>query len=157
MKTNSNFREKMLDNPVYWVEGINGLLYDAIVTYMENNNMKKKDLAKHLGISAGRVSQILNDGDINFSLEKIVEIALKVDKFPSFVFENKASYLERERKLAAAKRIFLSYNQDEISMNFTFDHVIESNSEGPKIIPLNPHVEYNGSFSVTNELTYGNG
>lgn len=157
MKTSNNFREKMLNNPVYWVEGINGLLYDAIVSYMENNNMKKKDLAKHLGISPGRVSQILNEGDINFSLEKIVEIALKLDKFPSFIFENKASYLERERKLSAAKRILLSYNQDEVSMNFTFDQAVESNSESPKIIPLNTHVEYHGSFSVTNELTYSNG
>lgn len=35
MKTTRNFREQILENPVYWVEGINGMLYDAIVTYME--------------------------------------------------------------------------------------------------------------------------
>ena len=98
MKTTQNFRAQILENPMYWVEGINGMLYDAIVRYMEKHQMKQKDLAKHLGISPGRVSQILNDGNINFSIEKIIEIAIKVDKIPNFVFEDKSTFLERELK-----------------------------------------------------------
>lgn len=98
MKTTRNFRAHILENPIYWVEGINGMLYDAIVRYMEKHQMKQKDLAKHLGISPGRVSQILNDGNINFSIEKIIEIAIKVDKIPNFVFEDKLTYLEGELK-----------------------------------------------------------
>ena len=94
MKTTQNFRAQILENPKYWVEGINGMLYDAIVRYMEKHQMKQKDLAKHLGI----VSQILNDGNINFSIEKIIEIAIKVDKIPNFVFEDKSTYLEGELK-----------------------------------------------------------
>ena len=60
--------------------------------------MKQKDLAKHLGISPGRVSQILNDGNINFSIEKIIEIAIKVDKIPNFIFEDKSTFLKGELK-----------------------------------------------------------
>lgn len=82
MKTNNNFKKEILSSPGYWVEAINGLLYEAILNFMESRNMKRKDLAKHLGISAGRVSQILNDGEINFSIEKLVEIALKLGKVP---------------------------------------------------------------------------
>ena len=131
MKANNQLREKMLNHPTYWVEGINGLLYDAIVSYMKKHNMKRKDLAKHLDISAGRVSQILNDGEINFSIEKIIEIAIKVDKFPTFVFEDKESFLERERKMSEVKRIFLTYDKNEIS------HHDESSET--KIIPLSPN------------------
>lgn len=58
--------------------------------------MKQKDLAKYLGISTGRMSQIINDGDINFSLEKIIQIALKIGKIPSFRFQDRKEFLERE-------------------------------------------------------------
>src|SRR5690554_3149539 len=115
MKNSNKFREKILNSPAYWVEGINGLLYDAIVAYMEKHDMKQKDLAKHLGVSTGRVSQILNDGEINFSLDKIVEIALKVDKFPNFLFEEKATFLERERQKNTFNKLFLIYNINEVS------------------------------------------
>jgi transcriptional regulator with XRE-family HTH domain len=98
MKTTQNFRAQILENPMYWVEGINGMLYDAIVRYMVKHQMKQKDLAKHLGISPGRVSQILNDGNINFSIEKIIEIAIKVDKIPNFIFEDKSTFLDGELK-----------------------------------------------------------
>lgn len=94
MKEKEN-RAKILSQPSYWVEGVNAYLYDAIVSYMEKNNLKQKDLAEHLGISKGRVSQILNDGEINFSLEKIIQIALKVDKIPDFRFVDKTGYKEK--------------------------------------------------------------
>jgi transcriptional regulator with XRE-family HTH domain len=122
MKTTRNFREQILENPVYWVEGINGMLYDAIVTYMEKHHMKQKDLAKHLMISPGRVSQILNDGNINFSLEKLIEIALKVDKIPAFLFEDKSSYLERERQVTEVKRICTPYDQKKLTTHMIADN-----------------------------------
>jgi transcriptional regulator with XRE-family HTH domain len=125
MKTTRNFREQILENPVYWVEGINGMLYDAIVTYMEKHQMKQKDLAKHLSISPGRVSQILNDGNINFSLVKIIEIAMKVDKIPNFLFEDKSTYLQSQRLLTASKRISIPYNQIEFST-----HLLADNADG---------------------------
>ena len=96
MKTTRNFRAQILENPIYWVEGINGMLYDAIVAYMEKHQLKQKDLAKHLGISPSRVSQILNEGNINFSIEKIIEIAIKVDKVPNFILEDKSTFLKNE-------------------------------------------------------------
>lgn len=122
MKTTRNFREQILENPVYWVEGINGMLYDAIVTYMEKHQMKQKDLAKHLSISPGRVSQILNDGNINFSLEKIIKIAMKVDKIPNFMFEDKSTYLQSERHLTDTKRIHIPYKQNEFSTHLMADN-----------------------------------
>lgn len=85
-------REKIISQPSYWVEKINGELYDSIMNYMEAHNMKQKDLAKHLGISTGRMSQIINEGDINFSLEKIIQIALKIGKIPFSGFKIKRNF-----------------------------------------------------------------
>lgn len=121
MKTTKNFREKVLDNPIYWVEGINGMLYDAIVTYMENHQMKQKDLARHLSISPGRVSQILNEGNINFSLEKLIEIALKVDKYPNFIFEDKSSFREIKSQKIQVKSV-LRKSRTEKQPNRTLIH-----------------------------------
>jgi transcriptional regulator with XRE-family HTH domain len=121
MKTTKNFREKVLDNPIYWVEGINGMLYDAIVTYMENHQMKQKDLARHLSISPGRVSQILNEGNINFSLEKLIEIALKVDKYPNFIFEDKSSFREIKSQKIQVKSV-IRKSRTEKQPNRTLIH-----------------------------------
>ncbi|MFK8013287.1 MAG: XRE family transcriptional regulator [Marinicellaceae bacterium] len=129
MKNSSN-RAKILNQPAYWVENINAFLYDAILGYMEDNNLNQKQLAKHLGISAGRVSQILNDGEINFSIEKIVEIALKVGKFPNFKFEDKAGYLAKEEAQANTKT--LAFNYADLSKQV----MVVSPADQTKVIPL---------------------
>jgi transcriptional regulator with XRE-family HTH domain len=113
MTTTNNIHEKILNQPSYWVEGVNGSLYNAVINYMEANDLNRTKLASHLGISKGRVSQILNDGEINFSLEKIIEIALKVGKYPVFEFQDKQAYLEKESKLLNTKTISLIGNRNK--------------------------------------------
>ena len=153
MRANNQFREKMLNHPTYWVEGINGMLYDAIVTYMSKHDMKRKDLAKHLNISAGRVSQILNDGDINFSLETIVEIAIKVGKFPSFTLEDKESFMEKEEKLAEIKRVFLKYDMNEFTKN-AFAPCQFPETKVVKFVPKDATYEVYKNFNVSNYFVY---
>lgn len=115
MKNNNNFRERILAQPSYWIEGINGMLYEAILSYKETNNMKQKDLATHLGISTGRVSQILNNGNINFSLDKIIQIALKVDMIPDFKFERKTDFIKKQNVSSGIKALPVYFNANEIS------------------------------------------
>lgn len=122
-------RDKIISQPGYWVEQINGVLYDAIIDFMETNNMKRKDLAKHLGISKGRVSQIINDGEINFRLEKIIEISLKLGMVPHFELENKNDFLEKEQ---------FSLIQRELA---NFQDFFISCKEETKVIQLNSHTE----------------
>jgi predicted XRE-type DNA-binding protein len=102
MKKYEDIRRRILNQPSYWVELINGQLYDAIVRYMEVNNMKQIDLANHLDLSPGRVSQILNTGNINYSIEKIVDIALKVDTIPLVQLKPKDDFILNE--IASMKR-----------------------------------------------------
>jgi transcriptional regulator with XRE-family HTH domain len=135
MKNSS--REKILNQSSYWIEGINGHLYDAIIKYMEKNGFNRTKLADHLGISKGRVSQILNDGEINFSIEKIIEIALKVDVFPVFEFVNKQLYLQNENK----------HIENLIAINFnanSFSSITELNKgKEAKVIKLKSYNENN--------------
>ncbi|TDO03149.1 helix-turn-helix domain-containing protein [Sunxiuqinia elliptica] len=133
----NNIREKILNQPSYWIEGINGHLYDAIFNYMERNSLNRTKLAEHLGISKGRVSQILNDGEINFSIEKIIEIALKVDMFPVFEFVSKQKFLQDEQKIA----------DNLIALNFNaniFSNIVETNrGKKAKVIKLKSYNENN--------------
>ena len=122
-------RDKIISQPGYWVEQINGVLYDAIIDFMETHNMKRKDLAKHLGISKGRVSQIINDGEINFRLEKIIEISLKLGMVPHFELENKNDFLEKEQ---------ISLIQRELA---NFQNFFTSCKEETRVIQLNSHTE----------------
>lgn len=149
MKKENNIREKILNSPSYWVEGINGLIYDAIVSYMDKHDMKRQDLAKHLDVSKGRVSQILNDGEINFSLEKIVEIALKVDKYPNFLFEDKAVFIEKERKIKESKAKFFLYNVYDISTDMHVSTAaLSKKGNDAKVIQFNNKTTSKGTLSV---------
>lgn len=94
----NDFQKKVLEHPAYWVEGINSSLYNAIVEYMDDHKLNRTQLAAHLNLSQGRISQILNDGDINFSIEKLVEICLKIGKFPKLEFIDKEEFSKNPKK-----------------------------------------------------------
>jgi len=130
MRNSDNIRDKILNQSSYWVEGINSFLYNAILEYMEENDMNRTELASYLGISKGRVSQILNDGEINFSIEKVVQIALKVNKFPIFELKDKNSYLE-DLDTITHKTKDLSYYEID-----SFSEVYTKNTKDDKVIPL---------------------
>jgi transcriptional regulator with XRE-family HTH domain len=110
---------------------------------MEANGLNRTKLASHLGISKGRVSQILNDGEINFSLEKIIEIALKVGKFPVFEFQDKQAYFQKESKLPKVKTISMNYNLN------SFTNVVERNETSrTKVVSFKPYNIDNYQFAV---------
>ncbi|MBV9241987.1 MAG: XRE family transcriptional regulator [Acidobacteria bacterium] len=52
---------------------------------MDTERITQKDLATRLGLTAGRVSQILNGATDNFSLEKIIEYAQALEMKVSLV------------------------------------------------------------------------
>lgn len=142
MRNRDNVREKILNQPSYWVEGINSFLYNAILEYMEENNMNRTELASHLGISKGRVSQILNDGEINFSIEKVVQIALKVNKFPLFELKDKSAYLEELNSIYHKTKDFRYYEKD------SFSEVYSKNKKNSKIIPLYSNNEFKNQLAL---------
>lgn len=117
----------IIEEPSYWIEGINSELYNAILDYMEVNNLNRTKLASKLGISKGRVSQILNDGNINFSIEKIVEISLKVGKFPTMNLRDRNEYIE-EIKMIRNYQCFTLKSENFYTQSFHENEKIELNN-----------------------------
>ena len=56
-------------------------LYRELTAYMEKNTLSKKQLAEKLGVSPSYISQVLN-GRFNFTVLKLVELSLAIDKVP---------------------------------------------------------------------------
>lgn len=120
-------------DPSYWVEHINTNMYDAMISYMELKGLNKTQFAAYLGISKGRLSQILNSGEINFSIEKLFTIALKIDKIPRIAFQDKEVFLANTLKTYKTK-IFAAYQQNSAKLN-TYqtndsDNIIQFPKEG---------------------------
>lgn len=86
---------EIIEEHSYWIEAVNHVIYDAMVSYMHENNLNKTEFAQYLGISKGRLSQILNSGEVNFSLQKLFYICLKINKLPSLILEDKATYIAK--------------------------------------------------------------
>ena len=131
MAKNKSKIEFLFSQPSYWIEEINGILYNAIIDYMEEKNMNNTDLAKHLGISNGRVSQILNDGEINYGIKKIIEISLKIGKIPKFELKDKNELISRILD-CETKTIHFDYSES-ISRNLDVKQT--------RIIPLKKDIE----------------
>lgn len=96
MENRKDIRKSILNESSYWIEKLNIDLYDALITYQENNNLKKGELAEYLEISKGRLSQILNEGDSNFNTSTLVNILLKLGKFPKIDFVEQEAFLNEE-------------------------------------------------------------
>ncbi|MBE8715290.1 helix-turn-helix domain-containing protein [Sphingobacterium hungaricum] len=116
----------IIEEPSYWVEEVNNILYDGIVRYMEHKKLNRTEFAEYLGISKGRLSQILNSGEVNFSLEKLFYIALKIDKVPQIIFEDKLDYIKQLEK--AYKVHYYEHTYDKFK-TIELDATIHANAE----------------------------
>ena len=83
LKTN-----KILKEPSYHIEGINDILYNAMIYFMETNNLEIGELAKVLRISERKVYQILTGMKLDLTIKEFVEILLKMGKYPVLKLED---------------------------------------------------------------------
>ena len=79
-------REELLSMPEYWVAQIQTEIYRCADQFMEEHHMNRTQFAEYLGVSKGYVTQLLS-GDYNYSLEKLVELSLKIGYVPQVSFE----------------------------------------------------------------------
>ena len=125
MSKSKTRRERILDQPSYWVEAVNGYLYEALVKFMDENDMNQTQLAKYLDISPGRVSQILNGVNTNFTIENLFDTTIKLGMYPKVDFVEKHAFLENERQQRECRDVFMAFELD------TFTSVQELVSEEP--------------------------
>ncbi len=79
-------RKEILNSPEYWIAKIQMDLYNCAEEFMETNDLNRRQLAEHLGVSKGYVSQLLN-GDYDHKLSKLVELSLAFGFVPKIDFQ----------------------------------------------------------------------
>jgi predicted XRE-type DNA-binding protein len=67
--------------PEFILTQLQNELYRELNAYMQKNELSIKQLADKLGVSASYISQVLN-GRFNFTVMKLVELSLAIDKVP---------------------------------------------------------------------------
>lgn len=88
-------RRDILSRYSYWLSEIRFDLMRVVGNYMDQHDLKRNELAKHLDCTPGYVSQMLN-GDTNVSLEKLCKVSLAVGKVPRITFEDVESAIARD-------------------------------------------------------------
>lgn len=88
-------REEIIRGSTYWLTDIQIEVFNLLKTYMEENNLTQKQVAEKLNASPSYVSQILN-GNFNFTISKLIELALLVGKAPIIKFETIEQILKDE-------------------------------------------------------------
>lgn len=78
-------REEIIKSKDYWLTLIQNKIYAELIEHMEKNNLSQKEVARELNVSPSYISQVLN-GNFNFTISKLIELALYVDKAPVFEF-----------------------------------------------------------------------
>lgn len=63
---------------------------------MSENNMNRMQLAEHMGVSKGYISQLLN-GDYDHRLSKLVELAISFGYIPKIDFVKIDEYITKQK------------------------------------------------------------
>jgi transcriptional regulator with XRE-family HTH domain len=114
-------RTEMYKWPEYWLERIQNDIFRMVRQYMEQEGLNQSGLSKHLGVSKGYISQILN-GNFNFSLSKLIELCLTLGVSPCFDFKTMEEYIEKEEvRLERMQNGFISVSINPTSTSFNLD------------------------------------
>lgn len=89
-------REDIIKTPGYWMAKVQMDINECAEEFMEQNNLTRSQLAKHLGVSKGYVSQLLN-GEYDHRLSKLIDLALAFGYIPKIEFEPIQNMIFREQ------------------------------------------------------------
>ena len=97
-------REELIQMPGYWTGQIQLSLYRAAESFMTEHHMNRTQLAAYLGVSKGYVSQLLN-GDYNYSISKLVELAIKLNYVPNLELKPMVAKTKKEQPKVVVRRM----------------------------------------------------
>lgn len=103
-------RERILKSPGYWITQIQITLYNCAMAFMKDNNKNRTQLAEHLGVTKGYVTQLLN-GEYDHKLSKLVRLALAFGYVPKIDFIPINEYCKQEKEYGR------TYKADVIKIN----------------------------------------
>jgi transcriptional regulator with XRE-family HTH domain len=157
-------REKILSSPAYWFEKTQNELFRQFHYYMEKEKINQTQLGERLGITKGRVSQILQ-GQSNFTMKTLIELVLSIGIIPKINYTPIEDEVYSDMEFAKVKRENrLDEKKTEIQSSIMhvvhfvpykipigFDKHLNADSS---IVEPNTHITLNLS-SVANEPNYG--
>lgn len=97
-------RAKILSSPAYWFEKSQNELFRQFHYYMERENINQTQLAERLGITRGRVSQILR-GESNFTMKTLIELGLFIGVIPKINYTSIDDEIKLDIELRESKRV----------------------------------------------------
>lgn len=103
-------RKEFITSIGYWTVDIQSKLFRLLTDYMKDNHMNKTQLAEKMGVSKSYVSQILN-GNFDFRLSKLVQLALFVGKVPKIEFSDMKDYIMEDQLDTVRKDITKAVNK----------------------------------------------
>ena len=89
-------RENVLRSSGYWITKIQIALYNCAYRFMKENNKNRTQLAEHLGVTKGYITQLLN-GDYDHKLSKLVDLSLAFGYVPQINFIPIEEYCEIDK------------------------------------------------------------
>lgn len=90
-------KDELLSRPNYLLKKYQNEIYRQLTDYMQRNNLTQKDIGDKLGVSSSYISQVLN-GNFNFTLKKLIELALMMEKVPAVEFVEFTEFWRREKE-----------------------------------------------------------
>ena len=90
-------RDELLRTEEYWFEVLQNEIYRMVDEYMKNEGINQSQLATKLGVTKGYISQIIN-GNFNYTLKKMIELTIALNKAPAFEFKNLEQYINDDRQ-----------------------------------------------------------
>lgn len=88
-------RKEILKSPHYWTAMIQIALYNCAERFMSQSGKNRTQLAEHLGVTKGYVTQLLN-GEYDHRLSKMVKLALAFGYVPQVTFVSVEKIIEKD-------------------------------------------------------------
>lgn len=104
-------REEILKSSEYWTEIIQNKIYNDLINFISENKISNKQLVEKLGLSKGRISQILSGENINFRLDTLTRLCLAINKVPDFQLIDIAEFINSDRETSNS----VVFRESEIS------------------------------------------
>jgi predicted XRE-type DNA-binding protein len=146
-------REELLKSSDYWTEIIQNKIYNDLAEYIEYHNIPNKQIADILGLSKGRVSQILSGGNLNFRLDTLVKLCLSIDKIPDFQLVGVNEFIKKDQVNTSS----IIFKQTETTHN-TINEMLGYNAGGSTSkfnMSLNSFTNLRESFSLPEIISTG--
>jgi len=127
-------REELLKTPEYWFEIIQNEIYRQVSEHLEKEGISRTEFAEKLGVTKGYVSQVMK-GEFNYTLKKLIELSLAVNKVPVIDFKQVDAFVDEDRR----------------SFETPYIPLYPSTLKNIKFIPMASEVKCEASFSYSSE------